>query len=63
MDIIGPIQERYSERIDHRGQLQVPVFDWWERPPEREGWKPYFVNVNLNRVPVKVYTYREKQPM
>lgn len=63
---IGPVRKQHVEKIDNLGykgapRLRVPVFDSFDRPPVREGWEPFFVNVDLNRVPVKIFTYRQKE--
>ena len=46
------------EHIDVIGQLQVPLASSWDRAPEREGWEPKFVSVNLNARPQKWVIYR-----
>jgi len=57
-----PLPKRSEEHIDITGRLRVPVASWWDDPPKREGWEPYFVNVNLdpetNDGMAKVYSYR-----
>lgn len=46
------------EHIDVIGQLKVPLASSWDRAPEREGWEPRFVAINLNATPQKWVTYR-----
>jgi hypothetical protein len=52
-----------AERIELRlpgGEevLRVPVEKWTDRAPERPGWKPFWVTINLKLTPCKEYTYR-----
>jgi hypothetical protein len=56
-------EERWTtEHIDISGHLNVPMTDYWERAPEREGWVCFWVNVNLDRphggTICKVYKYK-----
>lgn len=39
---------RNEERIDISGHLCVPVASSWDKAPVREGWTPFWVNVNLD---------------
>jgi hypothetical protein len=39
---------RHIEHITIRGDLSVPVARSIDRTPKREGWKPRWVNINLN---------------
>jgi hypothetical protein len=50
-----------TEHIDILGHLRVPVADSFDRAPEREGWEPFWVNINLERDPVKVFAYRRAE--
>lgn len=52
---------RGVEHIANSGHLKVPVMRWLDSPPAREGWEPFFVNVNLADPVVKVYTYRRSR--
>jgi hypothetical protein len=53
-------QERWeTEHIDIFGHLRVPVMRSTDPSPEREGWEPFFVTVNLAATPNhKVVSYR-----
>lgn len=57
-----PLPPRSEEHIAITGHLKVPVENWLDRAPEREGWEAFFVNVDLNPErndgAVKVYSYR-----
>jgi len=57
-----PLPSRSEEYIDIRGHLRVPVPSWFDRAPQREGWSPFWVNIDLrpdhNEGAVKVYSYR-----
>ena len=46
------------EHINVDGRLEVPVWNYLDPTPIREGWEPYWVNVNLDRKPVRWITYR-----
>jgi hypothetical protein len=37
------------------------VANSFDRAPEREGWEPFWVNINLERDPVKVFAYRRAE--
>jgi hypothetical protein len=39
---------RSEEHIDISGHLKVPVTHSIDPAPEREGWVPFWVNINLN---------------
>ena len=60
MDPRPPLPPRSEEYIDILGHLQVPVASWWDSAPKREGWIPYWVNINLSREPVKIYSYKRE---
>lgn len=49
---------RFTEHIDRHGRLVVPVERWLEPTPAREGWTPWWVNVNLAHPIQKVVTYK-----
>lgn len=48
----------YVEHIDNNGNLKVPVNNRFTQAPNRDGWKPFWVNVNMDRDPIKIFTYR-----
>lgn len=53
-------ERRCTEHIDISGHLNVPLADSFEKAPEREGWKPFFVNIDLSHPTVqKVVKYKE----
>lgn len=60
-----PTPLRSEEYIDIGGHLRVPVASSWNQAPEREGWEPFFVNINLNKDDnhgiEKVVIYRRKE--
>jgi hypothetical protein len=37
----------------------VEVKRWIDPAPILPGWIPWWVNINLNRVPVKIITYKK----
>jgi len=43
---------------DHRGCIRVAVKERLSPPPKIEGYYPSWVNVNMNRDPVKIVTYQ-----
>jgi hypothetical protein len=47
------------EHLDVIGNLCVPVDSSIEVAPKREGWEPFWVNVNLSRKPQKWILYRK----
>lgn len=47
-----------TEHIDLHGNLKIPVYNWIDNPPKRKGWKVFWVNVNLKRNPIKIYSYK-----
>lgn len=49
---------RDEEYIDIQGHLKVPVASVRDKAPEREGWKPWWVNINLRDPIQKVVIYR-----
>lgn len=50
---------RDEEYIDIQGHLRVPLrSSVWDRAPEREGWKPFWVNISLKDPIQKVVIYR-----
>lgn len=52
----------YDERITTSGDrpiLRVPVANRLDPTPQREGWTPFWVNVNLDRDPQKLVYYRK----
>jgi hypothetical protein len=49
------------EQVDSFGRLIVPIKRLLGAVPEREGWRPTFVNVNLNRDPVKLAYYEKEE--
>ena len=53
-----PLPPRSEEHISIYGHLKVPVARSTDPAPEREGWEPFFVNVNLDHPIQKVVTYR-----
>lgn len=53
--------DRTAEHIDERGRLSVPVERAMDVTPRREGWEPYWVNVNLGASPQKVVKYRRAE--
>lgn len=53
----------YDERITTEGArpiLRVPVERSTDPTPAREGWKPFWVNVNLDRTPQKLVYYKRE---
>lgn len=38
--------------------LRVPVARSSDKAPVREGWTPFFVNVDLTRTPQKIVSYK-----
>lgn len=51
--------ERWTnEHIDVCGHLHVPVANSFDPAPTREGWVPFFVNIQLDRTPQKHHIYR-----
>lgn len=57
-----PLPGRDEEYIDIQGHLCVPVANWLDKGPVREGWIPFWVNVNLNDPIQKVVSYKRKEP-
>ena len=53
---------RATERVDQSGRLHVPVAKSMDRTPKREGWEPFFVNIQLNRPTQKVVIYGRTEP-
>jgi hypothetical protein len=47
-----------KEHLDSENRLVVPVRYRFDSTPKRDGWKPFWVNVNLNRIPVRYVTYK-----
>lgn len=60
-----PLPSRREEHIDYKGDLKVPVARSIDPAPTREGWKPRWVNIDLdserNQGVAKVVTY-ERRP-
>lgn len=40
--------------------LRVPVARSIDKAPHREGWEPFFVNIDLKRDPQKIVSYKPK---
>lgn len=50
---------RHTEHVDISGHLCVPVSNALDRPPHRDGWEAFWVNVNLaDKIAPKVFKYR-----
>jgi hypothetical protein len=49
---------RDEEYININGHLRVPVATSVAPAPERAGWEPFFVNINLADPVQKVVSYR-----
>ena len=43
------------------GRLYVPIEKTWDVDPVIEGWKPYWVNVNLSASPQKWTLYKRTE--
>jgi hypothetical protein len=54
-----PTARRDEEHIDSRGHLRVPLERAISLSPTRAGWKPFWVNVNLDDPIQKVVVYRK----
>lgn len=66
-DVWEPDERRaieYVSRTGYRGSeiLRVPLAHAGDRPPEREGWEPFFVSVNLRSPTQKVVSYKREEP-
>ena len=57
---IPPLPPRSEEHIDIRGNLCVPVARSIDPAPKREGWTPYWVNIDLSDPIQKVVKYHRK---
>jgi hypothetical protein len=59
------MQSRSEEYVTtgYRGApvLRVPVERSIDKAPAREGWEPFFVNVNLDHPVQKVVSYKRKE--
>lgn len=59
-------ERRTIEHVSRRGYrgaevLSVPVDSWFDEPPVRKGWVPYFVSVDASRTTaVKVFSYKRE---
>jgi hypothetical protein len=52
---------RSEEHISSFGVLRVPVKRSYDPTPKREGWEPFFVNINLDDPIQKVVSYKRVQ--
>lgn len=50
--------DRYTEHVDERGILRVPVAKASDPAPTREGFKPWWVNIVGGRNPEKLVYYK-----
>jgi hypothetical protein len=55
---IPPLPPRSEEHVDIHGHLCAPVARSIDPAPKRHGWKPYWVNINLNDPVQKVVKYK-----
>jgi hypothetical protein len=55
------LPKRSEEFIDIRGHLNVPCTSSLDPAPTRDGWAPFWVNVNLNDPIRKVVFYKRKE--
>lgn len=49
--------DRNREYIDTSDHLHVPLPSWWDDSPARDGWTPFFVNINMDHPIQKVVIY------
>lgn len=60
LHVCKPTVSLVKEHLDRHGRLVVPVRHWDDVSPVRPGWKPWWVNVNLDRIPVRFVTYKRE---
>jgi len=54
------MHSRADEYVTSYGVLRVPVKSSIEKAPERKGWVPFFVNINLSDPIQKVVSYKRE---